>query len=237
MLLTGPTTVGKSDVAQALAAADGYEMVNVDKFYFYHHPGLATCTGMADSLAVSGIQRHLYGTLDINDTLPTPKEYLQLARRTVDDIQSRGGRVLLEGCSRSYNMVLISSGVLQFRPFIGLEWEDIDALVERIGIRTARFFQDGLVEETEQALAGGLADTYIMRKSCIYQPAIDHLRGNDSFEACQKKIRDNLLRIAQEQHQTYRRVRGIHWIKHDPSNLDATIDAIRKKIRAPRPFR
>jgi tRNA A37 N6-isopentenylltransferase MiaA len=233
MLLTGPTTVGKSDVAQALAVADGYEMLPADKFYFYDHPGLAIGTGLADSSSTPGIERHLYGTLDVDSPPPSPSEYLRLVRETVSAIHARGERALIEGCSRSYSRALIESELSPFQPVIGLEWKSVDGVIERIRRRVETFFELGLIEETESALAAGLSGTYVMRKSVIYRAVLDHLSGKDSLETCQDRICDEIWGIAQTQSATYHQIRGIHWIKHDPSKLEATLDKIRAVVSRP----
>ncbi|MEO0445901.1 MAG: tRNA (adenosine(37)-N6)-dimethylallyltransferase MiaA [Verrucomicrobiota bacterium] len=100
LYLTGPTGVGKSGVAMALAKALGdVELINGDAFQLYRgFPLITACPSQEDRESVT---HHLYEVLDPEEVCDVGR-YRELALGAIADIRQRGKRALIVGGSGLY---------------------------------------------------------------------------------------------------------------------------------------
>jgi len=98
-VLTGPTAVGKTELALRWAEANGAEIVSCDALLFYRGMDIGTAKPTAAERA--RVPHHL---IDVRDaaTGMDVTEYVTLAQAAVDDIAARGKRVLVAGGSGFY---------------------------------------------------------------------------------------------------------------------------------------
>ena len=97
--MTGPTGVGKTSFAAALAGRIGGEIIGADAFQIYE--GLAVLTAQPDSSRRAEVPHHLVGFLDLRDNFDAAR-FVRAAGSAVDDIQSRGKTPVLVGGTGLY---------------------------------------------------------------------------------------------------------------------------------------
>jgi tRNA dimethylallyltransferase len=102
--LTGPTAAGKTAAAMAIARQQPVEIISVDSALVYRGMDIGTAKPGADERAA--VTHHL---IDIRDPLQTysAAEFVQDARRLVQDIHARGKLVLLVGGTMMYLHALL----------------------------------------------------------------------------------------------------------------------------------
>lgn len=86
VLLAGPTAVGKSEIALALAAKIGGEIISVDSMQVYR--GLDIGTAKPDAATQKRIPHHLIDVCDLAEAFDAAK-FVQLANQAVAEIRSR----------------------------------------------------------------------------------------------------------------------------------------------------
>lgn len=98
-VLTGPTAVGKTELALRWAEANGAEIVSCDALLFYRGMDIGTAKPTAAERA--RVPHHL---IDVRDaaTGMDVTEYVALAQTAAADIVARGKRVLVAGGSGFY---------------------------------------------------------------------------------------------------------------------------------------
>jgi tRNA dimethylallyltransferase len=97
--VVGPTGSGKSDLGVALAQRLGGEVINADALQFYR--GMDIGTAKLPEHERGGIEHHLLDVLDVTEEASVAA-YQENARRTIDDIRSRGHVPVLVGGSGLY---------------------------------------------------------------------------------------------------------------------------------------
>lgn len=98
-VLTGPTAVGKTELALAWAEANGAEILSCDSLLFYRGMDLGTAKPTAAERA--RVPHHLIDVRDVTEPMDVA-EYARLARNAADEIAARGRGVLVVGGSGFY---------------------------------------------------------------------------------------------------------------------------------------
>jgi tRNA dimethylallyltransferase len=106
--IVGPTAVGKSSLALALAPLFNGEIVSVDSMQVYRSMDIGTAKpGARERKAV---RHHLLDIVDPHEEFSVA-EYQRLARNAVDDILSRGGTPFLVGGTGLYMRAVLDEMV------------------------------------------------------------------------------------------------------------------------------
>jgi tRNA dimethylallyltransferase len=87
LFIAGPTAVGKSAVALALAEKIGGEIITVDSMQVYRGLDIGTAKPTADER--KKIPHHLLDICDLNESFDAA-QFIRLAQKAVAEIQSRG---------------------------------------------------------------------------------------------------------------------------------------------------
>ena len=87
IFLTGPTAVGKSSIALALAEKIGGEIITVDSMQVYRGLDIGTAKPTADER--KKIPHHLLDLCELTEAFDAA-QFIRLAQKTVAEIQSRG---------------------------------------------------------------------------------------------------------------------------------------------------
>lgn len=119
---------------------------------------------------------------------------------------------LLGGQPATVTQKVPRDGLHGFRTLkIGLS-PDRSALHQHINARSARMFEDGLIEETRALLAGGFSPHSKALQSLGYRQALNVLSGTmtfaDAVTECQTKTRQ----YAKRQMTWFRREPDVHWL-------------------------
>jgi len=97
--LAGPTAVGKTDVALAVAEACNGEIVGADAFQVYR--GLDILTAKPSAAALARVPHHLVGTVSLNEEFNVGR-YLEAALAAIMDIRQRGKLPIVAGGTGLY---------------------------------------------------------------------------------------------------------------------------------------
>jgi len=97
--VVGPTASGKSDLAVALAAALGGEVVNADSMQLYR--GMDVGTAKLSAAERRGVPHHLLDVWDVTETASVA-DYQQRARAVVDGLRAAGRTPVVVGGSGLY---------------------------------------------------------------------------------------------------------------------------------------
>src|SRR6185369_15026099 len=99
ILIGGPTAVGKSEVALALADRIGGEIISVDSMQVYR--GLDIGTAKPSSAERHRVRHHLIDVAELTELFDAAR-FSKLAHAAVADIQQRGGVPILCGGTGFY---------------------------------------------------------------------------------------------------------------------------------------
>ena len=104
IVITGPTAVGKTAAAVALAEKINGEIVSADSMQVYKYMDIGTAKPSADELALAA--HHMLGVVTPDEEFSAAR-YQRMARACIDDIIKRGKTPVLAGGSGFYiNAVL-----------------------------------------------------------------------------------------------------------------------------------
>ncbi|MEY4409422.1 MAG: tRNA ((37)-N6)-dimethylallyltransferase MiaA [Actinomycetota bacterium] len=131
--LVGPTASGKTDLALEIArglAAEGIqvEIINADAMQLYAHMDIGTAKLSKEQR--SELPHHLFDVIQPDQEM-TAVEYQALARRTIDEVVSRGAVPLLVGGSMFY--IASALDELDFAPTDPVIREKLEAEAEAMG--------------------------------------------------------------------------------------------------------
>jgi len=99
LFLAGPTAVGKTAVALAVAEACNGEIVGADAFQVYHGLDLLTAKPSREELARA--PHHLIGVVPLSESFNVAR-YLESAQRAIEEIRSRGRLPIVVGGTGLY---------------------------------------------------------------------------------------------------------------------------------------
>jgi len=230
IVILGPTTVGKTDVAFGLARSFGAEVINADKFYLYD--AMPAVTGQSDAHKYPDVKSHLYGVLDLGESRWTDSRYAGEFRLCVRDIRSGNRPLIVEGCSHALIRVAVNTldslaETPQERPLlVGLRWKLANNLAADCERRARSMMANGMVDEYRRAMAGGAAETYALRKCFARDPLLQHLRGVIESSRCRNRVAEELERHARRHYTQLSRIPRVMWIDHDRQCPEETIRRI-----------
>jgi tRNA dimethylallyltransferase len=99
LFLAGPTAVGKSDLAVAIAEQCNGEIVGADAFQVYR--GLELLTAKPDVSALERVRHHLIGEIPLTETFDVAR-YHELATERMAEITARGKTPVVVGGTGLY---------------------------------------------------------------------------------------------------------------------------------------
>ena len=305
LLLAGPTAVGKSEVALLLAERLGGEIVSVDSMQVYR--GLDIGTAKPSAADRARVPHHLLDVVEPSAPFDAAR-FVELAQRSVADIQARGKLPILCGGTGLYfqaflagigtapsadaalraelaatpmeallrelaerdpetfaridrhnpRRVLRAVAVIRLTgktfssqradwtsarqqsgeaapgapQFFGLEREP-DDLLHRMEARVEAMFARGLVAETSDLLARGLAQNPNALQAIGYRQVVEHLRGERSLAETVELVKIRTRQFAKRQMTWFRRQAALTWLRVAPGEAPAETAA--RLVEATRP--
>jgi len=229
ILLVGPSTVGKSDLAFALAEQLGGEVINADKFYLFS--GFPRTTGLPDFEAHPTVRTHLYQILSPWDAPLDEMQFGVRAAALVHEIAKRGGLPIVEGCYHRYARALISAtpGVSWIRA--GLRWSPGIDVLRLVQTRVNDVFHNRHgIEEVRAALEQGYRETYVMRFGSMVRPLVEYLDGQISLEAAHDKAIAEILAAAYKALRRFLDFPSVTWYSHDVSRTVEIVQALKAQV-------
>ena len=98
-IIAGPTAVGKSDIAVAVAERCGGEIVGADAFQIYR--GLEILTAQPSAELRAHVPHHLVGEIPVTQSFDVA-QYLRAARQRIAEIRARGRMPIVTGGTGLY---------------------------------------------------------------------------------------------------------------------------------------
>ena len=111
IVIVGPTASGKTALSITLAKKYNAEIVSADSMQVYKGMDIATAKPSAEEM--QGVAHHLIDCVD-TDKKFSVAEYLEKARKAIEDIRARGKNVIVVGGTGLYVNSLVDN--IQFEP-------------------------------------------------------------------------------------------------------------------------
>lgn len=99
IVLQGPTGVGKTDAALALAREVPVEIVNADSMQFYRHMDIGTSKPSTEQQTI--VPHHLFSIIDPDEGFNAAR-YMELGRKSIEEILARNKVPLVVGGTGLY---------------------------------------------------------------------------------------------------------------------------------------
>ena len=217
LIIAGPTTTGKTDIAFRVGEEIGGEIINADKFYLVG--GFLSMTGLPDFSDHSTVPHHLYEILHPTDEPLTDSDFVSMVRSIEQQIRDRGNFPIIEGCYHRFTKALLDSK----RSYIcvGIKWSSISDLESRVNKRVDKIFDEmGGIEEVREGLRKGWRDTYLMRKGSMIKPVVEYLDGEISLELARKKAVADIIYAAFKAYRRFLDIPEIRWVENEPSRSE-----------------
>ena len=230
IVILGPTTVGKTEVAFGLARRLNATVINADKFYLYD--ALPEVTGQSDADQYPDITSHLYGRLQPDDALWSSNRYRAELRGCLAEAAERNQQIIVEGCSNALVRVAIetlsSTATCEAEQplLIGLQWRHRAQLPADCAGRAGRMFAAGMPRSFDQACRERMQETYLLRKCFAREPLLALQRRSIARSTCQQRVAELLERHAHRHHERMRRIPKVAWLDHDRRQVAATVNRI-----------
>lgn len=152
--VVGPTASGKTDLGIKLAKKYNGEIVSADSMQIYK--GISIASAAVSSEEMQGVKHHLLEFLELTDTFSVA-DYVNLAKKTITDIYSRGKQPILVGGTGLY----------------------VNSLVD--GITFAEQKNDGKIRKELEEELGEYGAEYMLEKLKKVDPeAAEKLHPNNS---------------------------------------------------------
>lgn len=107
-----------------------------------------------------------------------------------------------------------------------------EVLYERINMRVALMFEQGLVDEVRGLMDQGLGDALTSMQAIGYKEIIDALRGAITMDEARELIKMRSRRYAKRQLSWFKRDDRIVWFDMDEFTIDEVVDDICRRIEA-----
>ena len=105
--------------------------------------------------------------------------------------------------------------------WVGLDYQNREALYARIDQRVEEMFAQGLVEEVQALLQKGISPKATSLQAIGYKELIAYLEGYSTLEQAKEDIQRSSRRYAKRQRTWFRRNEKVHWIElTDKPNFD-----------------
>ena len=119
----------------------------------------------------------------------------------------------------------------RFTPlWLGLDYENRDALYDRINRRVDLMLERGLLEEIRQLLAEGLSPKATSMQAIGYKEFVAVLEGRRSLADAAEEVKQSSRRYAKRQLTWFRRNRNIHWLTRKDTWEDGEIFRLARQI-------
>ena len=229
LLVVGPTTTGKTEIAFRVAQRTGGEVINADRFYLFD--GFPTMTGLPDFSLYPGVKSHLYQILDPRQEALSELDFSAKVEITREEITGRGKIPIVEGSYWKFVRQILDSG----SPYVcvGIKWTSLADLEKRIRkrIEDVVFSEDKGIKEVRSGLENGLRNTYVMQKGSVILPVVEYLDGKVTLEAAREKAFAAVIDTATKAYRRFLDFPEVTWFENDSNRTEQVIERITGLIK------
>ena len=228
VVIGGPTGVGKTAVAVALAARVPLEVISADSRQVYR--GMDAATGKPTAAERAAVAHHLIDVVDPDDRYQAAR-FRTDAEALVGAIRARGRLPVVVGGTGLYIRALLRGldpappADLGFRRELATVAAreggaalharlagEAPALARRLRARAAAFVAAGLPAEVAGLLARGYAPALPALGSMGYREFVQVAQGRLGPEEALRRMQRDTVRYAKRQWTWFRREPGVTWI-------------------------
>lgn len=228
--IVGATGSGKTALGEALALRFNGEIVSADAKQIYQGMDIGT----AKELNLK-VKQHLIDFKKPGQKI-TVYEYQQLAYSILDELLKNLKLPFLVGGSGLY-VEAVTEGYV-FTPQTTLNFPrrspryhvlkiaiqiDREQLKKKIEMRTRRWIEQGLLEEIEKLLSGGVSQDWLANCGMSYKYFSQYIKGTISLEQAVLRTNTETNQYIKRQYTWWRRHSDIHWLS-DQSEALALVD-------------
>ncbi len=188
LVICGPTASGKTSLAVDMALCYGGEVVSADSMQIYSD--MSVITARVTEAEMRGVPHHLTGFLPLSTPFSVA-EYLELARKTIEDIHSRGKLPILCGGTGLYISSLLNGIVFDEE---GAD-ESLRAELEQFALQNGRHALWERLNALDPEAAALIHENNLIRVVRALEVCIRtgrrfteqkklNLRGNAPYNAC-----------------------------------------------------
>ena len=112
--------------------------------------------------------------------------------------------------------------------WLGLDYDDRQALYNRINLRVELMLQMGLIQEIQDLLGSGIPEKCTAMQAIGYKEFVDALAGRASMDYAIAQVQQSSRRYAKRQLSWFRRNQQMHWlIRHEGDDFEEIIEKAR----------
>jgi tRNA A37 N6-isopentenylltransferase MiaA len=220
IIICGPTTTGKTEVASRLARELRGALINTDHYQLYASGDFRLGVGLSKDEPPADVPCYLFGALSINQAGPSPEKLVDLQVAAACEAASKGYVPIFVGCSFRLNRMLIERQLTKH--VFTLIWEDESSLLGRCSRRAGRMIDEGLLQETQDILAKGLNTHWVVSRNVVYKAVISWIEnGSRNRQSLIEEISRGIIAVALEQERKYGQLSDVEWLPVS-SAADAT---------------
>ena len=239
IVILGPTAVGKSALGIALAKDVDGEIISADATQIYS--GLDIGSAKITESEMQGITHHLLSFQNFTDKF-NAFMFVNLARKTIDDIISRGKTPIIVGGTNLYVTALVknfdfaksgnfeeiyqSKYKLNFSLF-ALNYPLRETLYNKINKRVDLMIKNGFLNEVRLLKTKGLTHEMQAGKGIGYRELLMHLNGLLTYDDAIEKIKQHSRNFAKRQLTWLRSMENIKWLDAQ-SSIEENKEIIKK---------
>lgn len=224
LVITGPTAVGKSDIAiEAAKILDG-EIVSADSMQIYR--GMDIGTAKIKESEMRGVRHHMIDVVDPRESFNV-FEYREAADKCISDIMSRGKVPVICGGTGLYLNVLLYEYHFRkdeikheelpprYRHSLIVLNADRKVLYGRIDKRVNEMMNAGLYREVEGLYNSGLSENSQSMQAIGYKQLVEVIKGEAELSATVDKIKQFSRNYAKRQLTWFRKMKDAFWLNVD----------------------
>ena len=234
LVITGPTAVGKSEIAIDFAKIFNGEIISADSMQIYRDLDIGTAKINQDEM--QGIKHHLINVRDFNQTY-NAWQFVNDAKKLIIDINARGKMAIICGGTALYIKALtenfdfkdinhinknpqkqqendeqISNFYNNFEFVIFTLQIDRANLYSKIDLRVDKMVEKGIFNEVKNLIKKGLKLDFQAGKSIGYREIIQHFNGELSYDETIEKFKQHSRNYAKRQITFIKTIKNVIWI-------------------------
>lgn len=225
VMLVGPSSVGKTDIALALAMRLGGEIVNADKFYLYR--GFPSTTGLPDFSMYPDVPTHLYEILDPHEQCPSEHTFASDVSHAIDAISSRGAIPIVEGCYYRFSRAILNTVSERRWLVVGIKWPPTTNVASLVSRRVDEIFHDRAgIDEVRMALERGYRRTYVMREGSMVRPLVEYIDGEITLALAKEKAIAEIVASAYKALRKFLDLPDVTWYENDTTRTSMLVNCV-----------